>query len=117
MKKILRLNLNIPECIDSEDKVEDLYSKYLEKSINILKISCKDLLNNKYIKILEKVTPDGITVEILKEEDFVLDFFRKIDIITIIDLYFEPELKKSKTKSAKEEVLEEIIKRSKNKNL
>jgi len=111
LKKILRLNLDLPDDLPEDDDLKnDICQSALKKSILNLKKDCINLINKNYISFLEKVDHDGIIVEILKDEDFVFDFFRKNKIVSIIDLYFETKDKKQK--SAKEEVLEEILKRS-----
>jgi hypothetical protein len=108
--------INLKETKLSKDEILSLKKKNFQKALKELKAGTKDLIDSKRLKILkEKPQTNEVDVEYDEKEDddTIRSIFRKIDVIDIIDLYYD-DIPISPKVSAQEELMQELAIRIQN---
>ena len=102
--------INLKETKLSKDEILSLKKKNFQKALKELKVGIKDLIESKRLKILkEKPLTNEVDVDYDEKEDddAIRSVFRKLDVIDIIDLYYD-DIAVSPKISAQEELMQEL---------
>lgn len=100
----------------SKDEILSLKKKNFQKALKELKVGTKDLIESKMLKILkEKPLTNEVDVEYDEKEDddTIRSVFRKLNVVELIDLYYE-DIPISPKVSAQEELMKELAIRVQN---
>jgi hypothetical protein len=82
--------INLKETKLSKDEILSLKKKNFQKALKELKVGIKDLIDSKRLKILEeKPQTNEVDIEYDEKEDEIRAIFRKLDVVDIIDLYYD----------------------------
>jgi hypothetical protein len=102
--------INLKETKLSKDEILSLKKKNFQKAFKELKVGIKGLIDSKRLKILkEKPLTNEVDVDYDEKEDddAIRSVFRKLDVIDIIDLYYD-DIAVSPKISAQEELMQEL---------
>lgn len=105
--------INLKETKLSKDEILSLKKKNFQKAIKELKAGTKDLIESKRLKILkENPLTNEVDVEYDEKEDddTIRSIFRKINVVEIIDLYYD-DIAVVVTMSPQDELMEELARR------